>query len=350
MTGFEIQQNARIKAYLNRNKPQSNNSPLPLDALLKKNSHTLIVMSPEEFWDFFKKYYQRKGYSEDDTIQLALQQLVKKGLITENAKQEWEESRAMIKSAGGFIPSFVDAKALVVLAAEMKRGGNLFSKFRIQNYAGASYIILKGNPALRHHLTGTRYLANNPKVVSMGLGKAGAGNAIRGGGIVTVIFSIWFHGMDQLMNDELTWHYFVGGLAADVVIAAAGAGIIWTGLTLTGIAVTGLAIGPLLAVFAVGGLISYGLSNLFGEKLTKYFVETLKSMEKHLKIKVTQLNTFTLISKVVVAPSIDYALEKLTDDIKQLSKSTSNTISLSQRDPEGFLHRLFNIPDTRNIF
>lgn len=350
MTGFEIQQNARIKAYLNRNKPQSNRSPLPLDALLKKNNHTLVVMSPDEFWDFMKKYYQRKGHSEESTIQLALEQLVKKGHITETAKQEWEENRTTIKSAGGLIPSFLDAKALSVLAIEMKRGGNLFSKFRIQNYAGASYIILKGNPALRHHLTGTRYLASNPKVVSMGLGKAGAANAIRGGGIVTVIFSVWFHGMDQLMQDELTWHDFVGGLAADVVIAAAGAGIIWTGLTFTGIAVTGLAIGALLAVFAVGGLISYGLSNLFSNELTKYFVETLKSMEKYLKVKVTKLNIFTLISKVVVAPSIDCALEKLTKNINQLSKNTSKTISLANRDPEGFLHRLFNIPDTRNIY
>lgn len=350
MTGFEVQQNARIKAYLNRNKPQSNTSPLPLDALLKKNNHTLVVMSPDEFWDFFKKYYQRKGYSEEAIIQLALQQLFQKGLITEADKQDWEENRTMIKSAGGLIPSFFDSKKLAGLAAEMKRGGNLFSKFRIQNYAGASYIILKGNPALRTHLTGTRYLANNPKVVSMGLGKAGAGNAIRGGGIVTVIFSALFHGMDQLMRDELTWHHFVGGLAADVVIAAAAAGVMWTALTITGVAVTGLAIGPLLAVVAIGGLISYGLSRLFSKELTNFFVDALHSMEEYLKIKVTQLNTFTLISKVVVAPSINYALKKLTDNIKQLSKSTSKNLAFAKQDPEGFLHRLFNIPDTRNIF
>lgn len=347
MTGFEIQQNARIKAYLNRNKQQSNDSPLPLDALLKKNSHTLVVMSPDEFWDFMKKYYQRKGYSEDDTIQLALQQLVKKGLITETAKLEWEENRTMIKSAGGFIPSFVDAKALVVLAAEMKRGGNLFSKFRIQNYAGASYIILKGNPALRTHLTGTRYLANNPKVVSMGLGKAGAGNAIRGGGIVTVIFSVWFHGMDQLMRDELTWHHFVGGLAADVVIAAAAAGVSWAAVIAA--AAIGLTIGPLAAVLIVGTLASIGLSILFSDKLTNLFVDNLKAIETTFKAINPSIKKFRKIGGIYFKAQLNQSLLQLSNDIRNMKHSLNNAQELARRDPEGMLYKIFNVPDMRNF-
>lgn len=347
MTGFEIQQNARIKAYLNRNKQHSNNSPLPLDALLKKNSHTLVVMSPEEFWDFMKKYYQRKGHSEEDTIQLALQQLVKKGLITESAKQEWEENRTTIKSAGGVIPSFLDAKALVVLAAEMKRGGNLFSKFRIQNYAGASYIILKGNPALRTHLTGTRYLANNPKVVSMGLGKAGAANAIRGGGIVTVIFSVFFHGMDQLMDDELTWHHFVGGLASDVVIAAAAAGISWG--FMVGAAAFGVVVGPLAAVLIVGTAVSIGLSNLFSERLSLLFAENLKAIEASFKVITPSFKTFRKIGGIYFKAQLNQSLLQLSNDIRNMKHSLNNAQELARRDPEGMLHKIFSVPDMRSF-
>lgn len=350
MTGFEIQQNARIKAYLNRNKQHTSNSPLPLDALLKKNSHTLVVMSPDEFWDFMKKYYQRKGYSEEGTIQLALQQLIKKGLITEDAKQKWEEHRTTIKSAGGVIPSFLDAKALVVLAAEMKRGGNLFSKFRIQHYAGASYIILKGNPALRTHLTGTRYLANNPKVVSMGLGKAGATNAIRGGGIVTVIFSALFHGMDQLMNDELTWHHFVGGLASDVVIAAAASGITWGILNLSGVAIASMAIGPLLIVVAAGIITATLLSILIDDRLKDLFVDCLKSMEKAsvvLKVSTKSIFHFTSIK---VKSSLHDALITVKRDIDRSIYSGTRHLESAHNDPEGFLHMIFSIPDNRRIF
>lgn len=348
MTGFEIQQNARIKAYLNRNKPQSNSSPLPLDALLKKNSHTLVVMSPDEFWDFMKKYYQRKGYSEEGTIQLALQQLVKKGHITEAAKQEWEENRTTIKSAGGLIPSFLDAKALSILAIEMKRGGNLFSKFRIQNYAGASYIILKGNPALRHHLTGTRYLASNPKVLSMGLGKAGAANAIRGGGIVTVIFSVWFHGMDQLMRDELTWHHFVGGLAADVVIAAAAAGISWVAAGAF-TAATGIVIGPLIAVIAVGVVVGLFLPDSYYNGLSQYFAKSLMKMEKHLKLINYSRNGLISYGKYAVSNNIKKTLDAMNKDINKQIHSFKNNLSYANKDPEGFLHRLFSLPDMRNF-
>lgn len=45
MNGFEMRQNIIIKAYLDRNKPKPS-SPLPIDVLLKNNSHTLVVMDP----------------------------------------------------------------------------------------------------------------------------------------------------------------------------------------------------------------------------------------------------------------------------------------------------------------
>lgn len=272
-----------------------------------------------------------KGHSEASRIQ-----------------KDWEEQRDNIKTAGGFLPTVGDAKALTILAYDMKRGGNLWSKFRIQNYAGSSYIIFKGNHRLRHHLTGTRYLANNPKVVSMGLGQTGANKAIRGGGIVTVIFSVFFHGMDQLMNDELTWHHFVGGLAADVVVAAAAAGVSWFAVGIG--AAMGAAIGPLAAVLVVGTIAGIGLSFLFSEKLAKLFADGLRSIEEYLKIKPPSAGQVILLASNFGKVAIENALAQLTLDIKQAKTKLQQNLRYAQKDPQGFLNHLFNVPDTRKVF
>ena len=350
MNGFEMRQNIKIKEYLNRNKPKPH-SPLPVDVLLQKNQHTLVVMTPEEFWDFFVKYYKKKGLSDNDIVLLVIEKLIAKGHNEANRIQkDWDDNRDNIKTAGGFLPTIADAKVLSILAYDMKRGGNLWSNFRIQNYAGSSYIILKGNHRLRHHLTGTRYLANNPKVVSMGLGKTGASKAIRGGGVVTVIFSVFFHGMDQLMNDELTWHHFVGGLATDVVIAAAASGIVWSGLSFTGVAVAGLAIGPLLAIVVLGGLLSYGLSKLFGEDLSGILVDSLLITEKYYKNRQGVVKSLHILTNPIVARNIEDGLLKFQNKVKSMHNSISYNVEKANSDPLGYMYKLFNIPDTRELF
>ena len=345
MNGFEMRQNIKIKEYLNRNKPKPH-SPLPVDVLLQKNQHTLVVMTPEEFWDFLVKYYKKKGLSDNDIVLLVIEKLIAKGHSEANRIQkDWNDNRDNIKTAGGFLPTIGDAKALSILALDLKRGGNLWSKSRILNYAGSSYIILKGNHRLRHHLTGTRYLANNPKVVSMGLGQSGTNKAIRGGGIVTVVFSVLFHGMDQLMNDELTWHHFVGGLAADVVIAAAAAGITWAGTVMA--AALGVVVGPLIVVVIAGAAVSLGLSTLFGNQLTRLFADSLISMEKYLKANSKKVNTIIVLGKAYIKQSLEKTMSQLTSRINRFQHNNTKQIA---EDPHGLLHRVFQVPDTRNIF
>lgn len=348
MNGFEIRQNIKIREYLNRSKPQQS-SPLPLDVLLKKNQHTLVVMTPIEFWDFLIKYYKKKGLNEEDIMLLVIEKLVVKGhRAAIKIQQEWQDNRGNIKTASGFLPNLIDSKALAILAYDMKRGGNLWSQYRIQNYAGSSYVILKGNPVLRQHLTGTRYLASNPKVVSMGLGKAGASNAIRSGGIVTVIFSAMFHGMDQLMNDKLTWHHFVGGLAADVVVAATAAGASWVAAGVG--ALTGFAVGPLLAVVFVGGFTAWYLSSKYGDRLQELFTSSLKAMEKHQKILKATGKAFINYGKVMLTQSLEKALHQLNGNIAKITHQAQFNIQQANSDPSAFLHRLFNVPNTREMF
>jgi hypothetical protein len=80
---------------------------------------------------------------------------------------------------------------------------------------------------LRSQLNGTRYLLNNLKVIQMGIGKMGAAHAIRGGVVIAIVFSVFFHALDQMMNDRATWHDFAAGVGFDVATAVTGAALAW---------------------------------------------------------------------------------------------------------------------------
>ena len=77
------------------------------------------------------------------------------------------------------IPLGLDGVALGAVALEMQRGGSVFSKYLIKTYNGKPNVIFKGYSGLRTHLTGTKYLANNPKVVSFGIGKLGVSQVVK---------------------------------------------------------------------------------------------------------------------------------------------------------------------------
>ncbi|MFT7559108.1 MAG: hypothetical protein ACI93R_001012 [Flavobacteriales bacterium] len=161
---------------------------------------------------------------------------------------------------GSFLPVLSDVKVLAALAYDLHKGGGVFSKYRINTHAGKSYVVFKGYAGLRAQLTSTRYLASNPKVVSMGVGKLGAANAIKGGLLITVVFSAAFHAVDQLLNDQATWHDFIAGVSVDVISAITGGAIAWGAV----VAVVGgaamAAIGPIVLMVFVGAGITYALN------------------------------------------------------------------------------------------
>lgn len=168
--------------------------------------------------------------------------------------QLWDRYNERVKLFMSTIPVTADAAALAVLAKDLSKSGNLLTKYQIKTYHGRTYVIVKGYPALRQHLTGTRYLASHPKVVSMGIGKMDAAKAIKGGFVLSLVLSVGFHAVDQLLNDQKTWHDFVGGVAADVIYAGAASAIALGFLSIIAGGSATLIVGPLLIVLAVGAL------------------------------------------------------------------------------------------------
>ena len=160
----------------------------------------------------------------------------------------WQKIKGKVGLGASYYASADDAVTMAKLAGDL---GGVGARAYIKSYGGKPHIILKGHAGLRTILTGTKYGIKNPKVVTMGLGRAGAVSSAKIGGIVSVVLLSAYRVADYFLTDQATLLQLVGSLAADIVKVgiATGASII----AATAIAgLTTVAIGPILAVVVVG--------------------------------------------------------------------------------------------------
>jgi hypothetical protein len=273
-------------------------------------------MAPDEFVDFVIVQKSRSGMSLEQ-VNMWFDALIQKSdQIPSVSKQAWVNNKANIQSGGSFLPVFSDAKTLAVLAYEMKKGGDIFATYKINTYSGQSYVVLKGYAGLRNQLSGTRYLVNSPKVVTLGIGKLGSASAIRGGLVISIVFSVAFHGLNQLMNDRATWHDFVAGVAVDVVSAVTGAAIAWGAVSAVVGATAMVAIGPIALVVVVGAGITL----------------VLNSVSQH----------YGLTEKI--ARMLWEFEARMRSNVRHIKNDWRQGLNYADEDPVGFMHKLFGIP------
>lgn len=289
---------------------------IELVRILQSNTHTLVVMDPRELLDFFI-HVKRQGGSSDVRIAEHLQEISRQYSNTRHAiKEEWSKSKPTFKNIGAYIPVFSDAKAFAALAREMHRGGHILSTYRVKSFKGKNYIVIKGYAGLRKQLNGTRYLASNPRIVSMAIGKLGIESTIKTGFIVSVVFSLSFHCMDQLLSDTATWHDFVGGVSVDVAAASIGSWAAWAIVSTIVGGTAMLAVGPIMAVVVVGAALTYGLGEAESKmKLGKKFAKWLYEAEARAR-----------------------------DHVDAVKREYKQGLTFAEEDPVGFYHRLFGLP------
>lgn len=174
-------------------------------------------------------------------------------------KNAWQKLKGKAEVGASYYASADDLRTLSKLVGDL---GGFATKAYVKTYGGKPHIILKGHPGLRRVLTGTKYGIKNPKVITMGLGKAGAIHAAKSGGILSVVLLSTYRVTDYFLTDEVTLSQLIGSLATDVVkvgiatgasIAAASA-FVAMGFT--------IAIGPIAAVVVIGIATSMALSAL----------------------------------------------------------------------------------------
>lgn len=169
----------------------------------------------------------------------------------------WQEFKGKAEVGASYYASADDLRILGKLVGDL---GGFATKAYVKTYAGKPHIILKGHPGLRSVLTGTKYGIKNPKVITMGLGKAGAIHAAKSGGILSVVLLSAYRVTDYFLTDQATLNQLIGSLATDVVkVGIATGASIGAASVLVGAGVT-LAIGPILAVVIVGVSVSMALS------------------------------------------------------------------------------------------
>lgn len=287
-----------------------------LSASLSKNDHILIAMTTEEFFDYAVSIKRLSGWQEKDIAVWLKHILFNQGSLSSTAKTIWDRYSDNLKSLGSYSPVLVDAYGLARLAVDLQKGGDVFSKFRVGSHAGRTYILISGYANLRNHLRSAIYWADNAKVVSMGIGKSGVTQAVKGGLIISIIFSVAFHAVDQCLNDRKTWHHFVAGITVDVVSALTGGAIAWSAVTTVMGASAMAAVGPIMLVVFVGAGITYLLDRLSSKyNLTERLAQLLLECEKRTREK--------------------------TIDIQE---NITRGLNYESEDPLRFLYRLFGIP------
>ncbi len=177
--------------------------------------------------------------------------------FNEKIKQNWKEIKNKVEFSAGYYASADDLRTFTKLLGEL---GGIASKVYIKSYGGKPHIILKGNPRLRSFLTGTKYGVNNAKVITMGLGRSGAINAAKSGGVLSIVLLTAYRVVNYFLTDQATLNQLIGSLATDVIKVG-----IATGASIGAAFLAGgfaIAVGPILAVVIVGVFVSWALSEV----------------------------------------------------------------------------------------
>src|SRR5690625_4036376 len=135
-------------------------------------------------------------------------------------------SLAALEFARDYGANLKDAAILAALGADLARSGNVLSHYYVTQHNGKHYIVFKGNQRLRKIITGTRYLANNSRIMKLGIGGDAMKATLKSGVMVSVIFSTSLNSIKWLFEEDYRWTDWLGHLSVDVtkIIVASVAG------------------------------------------------------------------------------------------------------------------------------
>ncbi|MBG3037988.1 hypothetical protein GHV27_08880 [Proteus mirabilis] len=160
--------------------------------------------------------------------------------------------------------------------------GNI--NIRATQYTGPNgnvYIRLSGHPGVRFFLNGTRYLANNPRILFMGIGTQGINDISVGAARFAIVFSAAYRVVELIFKNEYTLVDFFVNVTMDMAKLAISTQIstaIVGGLTTTGLITGGSVIVVSIGVFLIGLAIAYALYKLDDKyQISENIIKALKN-------------------------------------------------------------------------
>lgn len=179
---------------------------------------------------------------------------------------EWQSIKGLAEVSATSVVPIIDSTKAVNIIREL---GISAQKVIVKNYSGKQYVILKGYSGKREILTGTRYLAANPKIVRMAIGPKGVAKSVKVGFVVTFVLSASIEILDYVLKDESCLAELLGNLSTDFIkVGLSSVAGIAAGMAVGSAAVLGsVAAAPLIAAIAVGvvtGLVLDKIDKRFG--------------------------------------------------------------------------------------
>jgi hypothetical protein len=149
----------------------------------------------------------------DMLVRMWLTEAVATGKMTPAmADKHWKAYSEDWHTVANYFSATDDAMLIRKLVRETGIRGRCYFK----SYNGKLHVVFRGYPGLRRVLTGTRYGALHPKVVGLGIGKAGVAKSVKGGTIVSIVLLTAWNIIDYVIRDDATMGQLLGGIAGDV--------------------------------------------------------------------------------------------------------------------------------------
>ncbi|MFH7828797.1 hypothetical protein [Kluyvera chengduensis] len=182
--------------------------------LLRENNWQLA----RRFEDDIRAFKQRLDKDAQHVMLLSLEEAqgVIDDLLKSNAMSQATTYAGNIRDAAG------GAANIVKLISYRDAGKIVFTlkglgvKAVQYSYGGKMYVKITGYPSLRRILNGTRYRVNHPKLLELGIGKAGVQAGIISGARFCIWFSACWRLVELIFRSDHDVAAFLGNITMDV--------------------------------------------------------------------------------------------------------------------------------------
>lgn len=203
-----------------------------------------------------------------------------------NTSNPFSSAKDAVFGVGDFVSNFAGN---VYESARLSRIIHEFGGLGVKatEYVGKNgnvYIRLSGHPGVRAFLNGTKYLADNAKILYMGIGTLGQNSVSAGATRFSIVYSLAYRVVELILKDEYTLTDFFVNVTMDmaklIIGMKVGAAVV-TGLITGTVIASGTVIVVSAAIFAAGAFVSYLLYKLddhFG--VSESIIRELKKQRK----------------------------------------------------------------------
>jgi hypothetical protein len=207
-----------------------------------------------------------------------------------------------------------------------------YSKAGLQAYVstikGKQYIVLKGYAGLRDILSGTKYLASNPKIVQLGLGAKGVANVAKGGLVLGVVVTTGIEFIDWMVNDQKTFAEMLGNIGYDAVKSGVVAGLSYGVAALVGAKVA-FAVAPLIVFVVI--VLAVGVS--------------VNLLDNHYKVKDKVFDCFKALPNNL-PPGVYSAPGDTINALQNIQKVVSDKVHISSPISDDMMKEIYRFLDT----